>query len=147
MKELRPITILLVDDNEDHATLAIDSFTRHGVKNTVIHLTDGDQVLDFLESQSSEGDDKNMPDLILLDIKMPHKGGMETLADIRKHPQFRSLPVVMLTTSASPREVDECYRLGANSYITKPVQFSEFSKKLKEINLYWVCVAEMPRGD
>ena len=87
-----------------------------------------------------------MPGLILLDLKLPGMDGKDVLCAIKSNEETRFIPVIMLTSSAQPRDIEECYKLGANSYIVKPVSFGEFAEKVKNIPFYWIIVNTLPKG-
>ena len=133
------ISILLVEDNPDHAELTIKALKRGKLANRICWVKDGEEALQFLlheGSYANEGDAPR-PGLILLDIKLPKVDGLEVLGRVKKIPELQLIPIVMLTTSERDEEVGEAYRLGANSYITKPVKFTEFVEKVQAVEMYW----------
>ncbi len=143
---IRPLTILLAEDNEDHAELIIDTLKDFNVGNDIVHVTNGELVISYLHNKAPyEGKDIIRPDLILLDLKMPRMDGISTLRAIRSEEQFKHLPIVMVSTSTIDKEINACYEAGANSYVSKPLQFEEFSRKIKDLNLYWVLTSELPK--
>lgn len=145
MSKVRPLTILLAEDNIDHAELIVETLKEFNIGNDIHHVTNGELVLDFLQGKPPfDQQQHNRPDLILLDLKMPRLDGKGTLKGIRELPNYQKTPVVMVSTSSTDEDIDECYDLGANSYITKPLQFEEFTRKIRELNLYWVLTAELP---
>lgn len=139
------IEILLAEDNQDHADLLVESLESCDASNQIQHVTDGRLALEFLrkEGQFSQSDHA-VPDLILLDIKMPRLNGIETLEAIKSDDRLRRVPVIMMTTSCSRDEVNRCYDLGANSYITKPLQFDELTQKIKRFYAFWAMTSERP---
>ena len=141
MKNLKPLIILLAEDNVDHAELIIGSLKDFNVANEIVHVNNGEEVLSYL-CDTSHTDRK--PNLILLDLKMPRMNGTKALEEIRKLPEYKKTPVIMLSTSSIDKDIDDCYVLGANSYLTKPLGFEEFTKKIQDLNIYWVLTAEMP---
>ena len=145
MKGLKPINILLVDDNPDHAELIADSFEEFNVHNCIRHVGDGEAALRYLQANIDTQKDKQvMPDLILLDIKMPRLNGIETLKIFKSDEVLKHIPVVMISTSNTDKEIKQCFELGASSYVTKPLQFEDFARKIKGLNLYWAVTSELP---
>jgi len=142
----KPINILLVEDNPDHALLTMEVLQDNYVLNEIFVVEDGREALDFLYGQGKYSGEKRppLPGLILLDIKLPKVDGLEVLQQIKSDPVLKSIPVVMLTTSEREEEVVKSYANGANSYITKPVSFSEFARKVQEVKLYWLLVNTPP---
>lgn len=146
MDNLKPISALMVEDNIDHAELMMEAFNDFNIKNSIAHVMDGEQAIAYLRNEAPFEDPKQFarPDIIFLDIRMPRQGGMATLEVIKQDEHLRDIPVVMISTSSTAPEIKECYRLGASGYITKPLQFDDFSKKMKELNYYWVLTSELP---
>jgi two-component system response regulator len=129
--------ILLVEDNPDHADLT-QRVLQDGNGVCAIHwVKNGQEALDFIFRKGVYGEAPR-PGLILLDIKLPKLSGVEVLKKIKKDPQMRVIPVIMLTTSDHDEEVFACYALGANSFVTKPVNFRDFSEKVKSLKFYWL---------
>lgn len=147
MNELKPIHILLVEDNEDHAELMTDSLEEFNVRNTISHVTNGEEALAFLRKQPPfDKNEHTNPDLIFLDIKMPRLNGVETLKLLKADKQLNYIPVIMISTTTTDHEIQQCYELGASGYVTKPIQFEEFTRKIKALNLYWVLTSELPKN-
>jgi CheY-like chemotaxis protein len=146
MDALKPISALMVEDNVDHAELMMDAFHEFNIKNIINHVLDGEDAIRYLKNESPYEDKSkyDRPDIIFLDIRMPRQGGIETLKIIKDDESLKTIPVVMVSTSNTSPEIQECYRLGASGYITKPMEFEAFSKKMKELNYYWVLTAELP---
>ncbi len=138
--------ILLVEDNPDDEILTIRALKQHNIVNEVVVARDGVEALDYLfgENRSESSPIKNEPALILLDIKLPKIDGIEVLKRIRAHEQTKLLRVVMLTSSNEQRDLIASYTLGVNSYVRKPVDFSEFVRAVKEIGSYWLLLNEAP---
>jgi two-component system, response regulator len=136
------VEILMVEDNMDDAELTMRALKKHHLANRLTHLTDGAQALDFIFGTGAyEGRDvNNLPKVIFLDLKMPKVNGMEVLERVKADPRTKSIPVVILTSSAEDPDIKKCYLLGANSYIVKPVDFNNFSKKIAELGMYWMVV-------
>ncbi|WP_077339155.1 response regulator [Pseudocolwellia agarivorans] len=147
MDNLRPIAALMVEDNVDHAQLMMDAFNEFNIKNSIEHVLDGEQAIAYLNNTSPYEDKSQYirPDIVFLDIRMPRQGGIETLKIIKNDENLRDIPVVMISTSTITPDIQECYRLGASGYVTKPLQFEEFSIKMKELNYYWVLTSELPK--
>jgi two-component system response regulator len=133
------VDILLVEDNSDHVELILRTLRDNNLLNQVHVVTNGEEALDFLYRRGKYSDAPR-PGLILLDIKLPRVDGIEVLRRIKADPELRSIPVVMLTTSADEQEIVESYSCGANSYIVKPLDFDQFVKAIKTLKLYWLVV-------
>lgn len=141
------VDILLVEDREEDAELAIMAMKEHHLMNNLKWVRDGQEAIDFLfgsdDNQSKQW--KNRPKVVLLDLKMPKVGGLEVLKKIRSTPETQTMPVVVLTTSREEQDMVEAYNLGVNSYIIKPVDFMQFTQSIKEIGLYWLILNEPPK--
>jgi len=144
----KPVDILLVEDNPDHAELTIKALKQNNVSNEVYVVNDGQEALDFMYHRGKYADEKNFPrpGLILLDIKLPKVDGIEVLKQLKDDPQFKSIPVIMLTTSDRDEEIAKSYADGANSYVVKPMDFEEFMKKVRELKLYWTITNSLPKA-
>ena len=138
--------ILLVEDNPDHAELTTKALQRGKLANRIHWVKDGEEAVHYLfhEGAYSNGSSAPKPGLILLDIRLPKVDGFEVLRRVKADPELCSVPVVMLTTSDRGEEVAEAYRLGANSYITKPVRFAEFIEKIEAVEIYWLLTNKLP---
>jgi two-component system response regulator len=138
--------ILLVEDNPDDVELTLRAFKQNNISNKVIVAKDGTEALDYLFGQGlyagREVDD--MPVIILLDLKLPKISGMEVLKTIRQNELTKLVPVVILTSSSQEEDVVNGYKLGANSYVRKPVNFKEFVEAIKALGLYWLIWNEPP---
>jgi two-component system, response regulator len=132
--------ILLVEDNPDDVTFTLRAFTKNNIRNRVVVASDGAQAIGLL--QPTDGAAPLRPALILLDMKLPKYDGLEVLRRIRADPATQPLPVVVLTTSSEERDIVESYRLGANSYVRKPVVFAEFVSATNVLGMYWLLVNE-----
>jgi len=142
----KKIDLLLVEDDPGDVEL-----TREGLRSAHVvvdmHVVeDGDKALQYLRKQGPYRDAAK-PDMVLLDLNMPKKNGREVLYEIRKDEALKDLPIVILTTSEAEADITACYRLGANSYIAKPVGCDEFSRVLRELENFWFKVAKMPKRD
>jgi len=139
---MRKSTILLVEDNPDDEALTLRALKSHNLANEVIVARDGSQALDYLfrAAEGKSGETAVLPELVLLDIKLPGIDGLEVLRRLRQNPHTRRLPVVMLTSSVEETDRLASYDLGANSYVRKPVDFVEFSEAIKQLDLYWLVL-------
>ncbi len=143
---MKLIDILLVEDNPDHAMLTKRVLEDNKVANRVHVTKDGEDALDYMYCRGKYGNGTSAPrpGLILLDVKLPKVDGFEVLKQLKSDPEHSSIPVVMLTTSARDEEVARGYAEGANSYVTKPVRFDEFTETVKNIGLYWGLISCIP---
>jgi two-component system response regulator len=138
--------ILLVEDNPDHAELTRRALAKGGDHN-VTWVKDGQEALDFLRREGGWADYKgDVPSVILLDIGLPKVGGRDVLRTIKQDERLRYIPVIMLTTSGDPEDVARCYDLGANSYVMKALDFSDFMARVKAIKEYWVHTNVFPEA-
>ncbi|MGZ3921473.1 MAG: response regulator [Bacteroidia bacterium] len=140
------IEIILVEDNPDDAALTKRAFKTSGISNNLIHLKNGEEALDFIFSGGTYDNQtfSAFPKIILLDLKMPKVNGMEVLEKIKTNEKTKSIPVVILTSSAEDPDIKKCYDLGANSYIVKPVEFENFTKTVIDLGLYWLVLNKEP---
>lgn len=130
-----PKTILLVEDNADDEQLTLRAMRQSEVPNIIRVARDGAEALDHIFSHGS-----HLPDLVLLDLKLPKVSGLEVLQKLRSDARTRSMPVVVLTSSDEEKDIVESYNLGANSYIRKPVDFDEFIDAVRQLGLYWLSM-------
>lgn len=138
------LEILLAEDDEGHAFLVQRNLERAGVSNRITHVTDGQAALDYvLREGMYSGPGPNGPLLLVLDINMPRVDGVDVLAQIKSSPATANLPVIMLTTTDDPREIERCYQLGCNVYITKPVEYDAFVEAVKRLGLF-LQVVQLP---
>ncbi|WP_424356716.1 response regulator [Methanocella sp. MCL-LM] len=138
--------ILLIEDNPDDAMLTIRALKKSNLLNEIIHLKDGEEALDYLFARGKyAGRDLSvLPELILLDLKLPKVGGLEVLEKLRQGEGTKFIPVVILSSSGEDKDLIRAYELGANSYVTKPIDFNEFGKAVKDIGLYWLVLNRSP---
>ncbi len=138
--------ILLVEDNPDDAALTRRVMEKHSVYNQVIEAQDGVEALDYLFGTGPHAgrDVSQQPDLILLDLKLPKIDGLEVLRRIRQDPHTRLQPVVILTSSKEEQDIVTGYALGANSYVRKPINFTEFSEAIRQLGFFWLLFNEAP---
>lgn len=136
------VEILLVEDNMNDAEMTIRSLKKNGLANKLLHLKDGAEALDFIFARGNYSERKieNSPKVILLDLKMPKINGIEVLQKIKTDERTKKIPVVVLTSSNEDPDIQECYCLGVNSYVVKPVQFEKFVKVVSELGLYWLIM-------
>ncbi len=144
--ECEPASILIVEDEPAHAELTLRAIRKAGNANRIQIVTDGEEALDYLFNKGKYTDKMKYtcPGLILLDIKLPGIDGIEVLSQIKKHPDLRKIPVIMLTTSERDEDVAKSYAHYANSYLTKPVGFKEFEEKVRQLDFYWMILNEPP---
>jgi two-component system, response regulator len=135
-------TILLVEDNRSDEKLTLLAFKRSGVANEIVVVRDGAQALDYLFAATADA--PALPSLVLLDLKLPKIDGLELLRRIRAGERTRLLPVVILTSSKEDEDVVRGYELGANAYVRKPVDFTEFAAAAKTLGLFWLLLNEAP---
>jgi len=141
------LTLLITDDDDGHALLIQEALEESGLTNPMHRFHDGEDVWAFLTDRNGDPSfDPSRSYLLLLDIRMPRMDGVEVLRRIKADPALCSLPVIMLTTTDDPREVAECYCLGCNSYVTKPVRFEDFTEALKRLGLFLSVIAVAPPG-
>jgi two-component system, response regulator len=137
-------TILLVEDNPDDEKLTVRALKKNNVANAVVVARDGVEALDYLFGTGTYAgrDTRVMPSLVLLDLKLPRLDGLEVLQRLRADERTRRLPIVILTSSKEDQDLAESYKLGANSYIRKPVEFEQFSEAVRQLGLYWLVLNE-----
>ena len=146
MDQERKIEILLVEDNPDHAEFTRRALLKGNLANTLMWVKDGMEALDYLHRRNAFQAHalKPLPGLVLLDISLPKRTGFEVLKDMRSDPVLRLIPVIMLTTSGREEEIRKSFDLGANSFVTKPVQFNEFLETIRQMEVYWLLVNRLP---
>jgi two-component system response regulator len=136
----------LVEDNEDDVALTLRAFKKNNLANEVHVATDGQKALEFLfgNGEHAARAAEDLPQVVLLDLKLPKVDGLEVLRRIRANARTRALPVVVLTSSKEERDLVESYRLGANSYVRKPVDFEQFTSAAHQLGLYWMVLNMTP---
>ncbi len=141
-----PLTILLVEDNDDHAELVKRSFENHRVANKIYHVVDGVEALDYLyqKGKFKTPQSSPVPHLILLDLRLPKVDGLEVLKEIGTSETLKGIPVVVLTTSKTDADLIEAYELHVNSYLVKPVDFEKFSQLIDDLGFYWLAWNQKP---
>ncbi|HLP76735.1 MAG TPA: response regulator [Candidatus Paceibacterota bacterium] len=144
MSEAREIIILIAEDDAGHARLIEKNLARAGLHNGMRRFENGQTILDFLYRRGpAPHREDEMPYLILLDIRMPQIDGVEVLRQIKADPDLRRIPVIMLTTTDDPREVERCHDIGCSSYIVKPVDYEKFAEAIKSLGLY-ISLVQVP---
>ena len=140
------IEILFAEDSVDDAALTMRALRKGGLSNTIFHVKDGAEALDFTFCKGiySSRNINEKPKVILLDLKMPKVSGMEVLEKLKADPAFRTIPIVILTSSKEDPDIKRCYELGANSYIVKPVESENFFQTIKDLSLYWMISNQPP---
>ena len=140
--------ILLVEDNADDEALTLRALNRSKVANTIVVVRDGAEALDYLFCMGAhvDRDPFDLPQVILLDLKLPKVDGLEVLRRIRAEPRTRMLPVVILTSSREEQDMVNAYSSGANSYVRKPVDFNQFVDAIGQLGLYWLVLNEAPQA-
>lgn len=141
------VDILLVEDNLNDAELIIRELKRNHLANNMFHVKDGAEAISFIFAQNEYEHKRKMffvPKVILLDINMPKINGIEVLEKLKSDERTRDVPVVMLTSSAEAPDIQKCYRMGANSYIAKPVNFEAFAHAIKNMGFYWLLLNQPP---
>lgn len=139
----KSFVILLIEDNPGDVRLTKEAFNESKFFHDLYVAKDGEEAIDFL-SKKGKFQEAPRPDLILLDLNLPKKNGREVLSEIKNDSKIKHIPVVVLTTSEAEEDIIKSYELHANSYITKPVEFDQFLKKIKKIEDYWLSIVKLP---
>lgn len=145
MMTARAVRVLVADDNEDHRFLTVRALreSEGGADLTVDTVSDGEAALDYMY-QRGDYADRSRPHLVLLDLKMPRRNGLEVLAAVKADPKLRSIPVVVLTSSDRPEDVHATYELGGNSFVSKPAGMASLREGLQGVTSYWTQTASLP---
>ncbi|MCR6721392.1 MAG: response regulator [Chitinophagaceae bacterium] len=140
--EHKEVEILLIEDNRDEAELTIRALKKHKLANKLLHIDDGVEALEFIFGEGKYADKQEgfKPKLILLDLKLPKVDGLDILRRIKSDERTKKFPVVVLTSSKEESDIVESYRLGANSYIVKPVNFESFTNAVADLGMYWLVL-------
>lgn len=140
------LEILLIEDNDIDAELTLRAMEKHRLSNKIRRLTDGQEAIDYLFSKNevSAEEENRLPQLILLDLKLPMISGLEVLRLIKSDPRTKKIPVVVLTSSTEDQDISACYQLGVNSYIVKPVEFENFMDSVQKLGFYWLLLNRYP---
>jgi CheY-like chemotaxis protein len=139
MKNGETVSIILIEDDDGHATLVERNLRRAGISNGFLRFADGQQALDYFFGDPPSGN------VVLLDLKMPRVDGFEVLRRLKEAPQTAAVPVIVLTTTDDPREIERCYELGCNVYITKPVEYDAFIEAVRRLG-FFLQVVKLPQG-
>lgn len=143
---IRPVDILLVEDNKGDAELAAEALEDAKMKNNLFTVFDGEEALDFLYNRGNH-ENAPRPDMIILDLNLPKKDGQEVLEEVKSDPSLRRIPVVILTTSKAEEDILRTYDLHANCYITKPLEFNKFIDVVKSIEDFWMSIVVLPKDN
>jgi CheY-like chemotaxis protein len=145
MRIKNSIPILIADDDMDDCEMIREAFLESRLLNEVHFVHDGEQLLSFLLKQCSlPPSEQKLPGLILLDLNMPKMDGREVLKELKKHPELHQIPIIVLTTSQAEEDILRSYNLGANSFITKPVEFQTLVQVMRDLGRYWFKIVELP---
>lgn len=140
-----PIVILMADDDDDDYLLTKKALKESKLLNTLIRVSDGEELLEYLTAKGKYEKTAQRPGVILLDLNMPRKDGREALKEIKSNPDLRNIPVVIFTTSKAEEDIYRSYQLGSNSFITKPVTFENLIAVMKTLGAYWFEIVELPQ--
>ena len=139
------VKILLVEDNATDAELCIRALKKHNLANNLVWVKDGAEALDLIfRTGAYAGTNSLKPKVILLDLRLPKVDGLEVLRRLKSDEYTRTIPVAVLTSSKEDRDLTECYKLGVNSYISKPVEFEQFAEVVANLGLYWLLINKVP---
>jgi two-component system response regulator len=147
---LKPITILMADDDADDRMMTKEAFSESLIRNDLRFVENGEELLDYLNRRGKYSDPSTSPrpGLILLDLNMPKKDGREALKEIKADPRFKTIRVVVMTTSKAEEDIERTYNLSASSYITKPVTFDALIEVIRVLGKYWLEIVQLPdNGD
>lgn len=147
IQNMNEVEVLLVEDNPSDAELTMRALKKHHLANKLYHVKNGADAIDFLFSQGVYTDRRveNGPKVVLLDLKLPKVDGIEVLRQIKSDQRTKLIPVVVMTSSREDRDLTECYKLGVNGYVVKPVEFEDFARAVSQLGLYWLLINETPR--
>jgi CheY-like chemotaxis protein len=141
--DLRPVDVLLVEDDEGDVLMTREAFEFYKIRNKLHVVTDGEQALQFVRQQGQFAGAPR-PGLILLDVNLPRLSGLEVLAELKKDPDLRVIPIVMLTTSQAEEDILRSYKLHANAYVSKPVDFERFIEAIQQIDSFFLALVQLP---
>jgi two-component system, response regulator len=146
MEDFSGIEVLLVEDNANDAELTMRAFKKCNIMNKLYWVRDGVEALDFIAGTGAfeERDSRELPRLILLDLKMPRLNGIDVLRALKSDERTHSIPIVVMTSSSEPRDLDECYQLGVNGYVAKPIEYSGLTDAVARIGMFWLLVNRVP---
>jgi CheY-like chemotaxis protein len=140
------LLILIAEDDADDRYLLETAFAEKGYPDNIVFVENGVEVLSYLDKvhEQAHADEKNLPSFILLDLNMPKKDGREVLKELKQHPVFKKIPVIIFTTTKNETEIKRCYEMGANSYVIKPISFDALLKVVENIRSFWLQTASIP---
>jgi CheY-like chemotaxis protein len=140
----REVIILIAEDDDGHAELIKRNLVRAGIVNTIIHFRDGEDVVNYL-FRRGDGPHRNVGDafVLLLDIRMPKMDGTAVLEELKADPELRKIPVMMITTTDDPRDIERCHSIGCSNYITKPIEYDAFVNAIRQLGLF-LAVVQVP---
>jgi len=136
--------IILADDNKDHADLIKLSFNSLNISHDILHLNNGKEVLDFFDDLSNSNGELDLPELLVMDLRMPKVNGIEVAKQLKNSDKYSFIPIVILTSSENSSDISEAYNVNVNSYLIKPVEYSELSKLISNIYNYWLVNNNLP---
>ena len=143
---MKPLNILVAEDNDDHAEMIVDALEDYNPENKVTRFQNGERLITHLNSLQLQNFAKHLlPNLILLDIKMPIMDGLEALKLIKQNAVFKHIPVMMVSTSENALDIEQGYKYGANSYIVKPFDYKDFAQKICDVNHFWADISVLPK--
>lgn len=147
LQNMNEVEVLLVEDNPSDAELTMRALKKKNLANKLVHVKDGAEAIDFVFAQGAYAGRRveNGPKVVLLDLKLPKMDGIEVLRKIKSDERTRMIPVVVMTSSREDRDLTECYHLGVNGYVVKPVEFEDFARAVSELGLYWLLLNETPQ--
>ncbi|WP_158967202.1 response regulator [Paraglaciecola sp. L3A3] len=144
---MKPLNIIVAEDNDDHAEMIVEALQDYNPDNKVVRFSNGDLLISHLQDLKRQNLAKHLlPNLILLDIKMPLLDGLEALKLIKADPAIKHIPIMMVSTSENSLDIEQSYRCGANSYIVKPFDYTDFARKICEVNRFWADISELPKA-
>ena len=143
MNMTKEVIVLIADDDPGHVRLIEKNLTRAGLHNSIQRFQNGQDILDFLFGRGSRKRAKEASYLLLLDIRMPQVDGVEVLRQIKADAELRKIPVIVLTTTDDPREVEHCHALGCSNYVVKPVDYEKFAEAIKQFGLF-IALVQVP---
>ncbi len=139
----KEVTVIIAEDDEGHAALIKKNLRRSGITNPILHFLDGQETLDFLFKKCEGKEEIEGTFLVLMDIRMPKVDGVEVLRRIKSDDKLKRMPVIMITTTDDPREIQKCHHIGCSNYITKPVDYDKFVEAIRRLGLF-LMVVEVP---